>query len=56
MNGFRPKILLVAHHANPEWGSEPLIGWQRAVSLAPIVPGLSSTTAAVRTAVSLSER
>lgn len=22
------RILLVAHHANPDWGSEPLIGWR----------------------------
>lgn len=24
----RPRLVLVAHHANPEWGSEPLIGWE----------------------------
>lgn len=24
----RRRILLVAHHCNPEWGSEPLIGWR----------------------------
>lgn len=29
----RPRVLLVAHHANPEWGSEPLIGWRWARSL-----------------------
>lgn len=23
-----PRVLLVAHHCNPTWGSEPLIGWR----------------------------
>lgn len=34
MSSSRPRILLVAHHCNPEWGSEPLIGWHQARSLA----------------------
>ena len=25
---MEPKVLLVAHHCNPDWGSEPLIGWR----------------------------
>lgn len=33
-----PRILLVAHHCNPEWGSEPLIGWRWASHLNAIVP------------------
>ncbi len=31
------RVALVAHHANPEWGSEPLIGWQWAQFLDPLV-------------------
>ena len=27
------RVLLVAHHANPSWGSEPLIGWRWASAL-----------------------
>ncbi|MFT5290892.1 MAG: glycosyltransferase involved in cell wall biosynthesis [Planctomycetota bacterium] len=27
------RVLLVAHHCNPEWGSEPLIGWRWASHL-----------------------
>ena len=29
----RLKLLLVAHHMNPEWGSEPLISWRWATTL-----------------------
>ena len=27
------RVLLVSHHANPKWGSEPLIGWRWATHL-----------------------
>lgn len=30
----RLRVCLVAHHCNPEWGSEPLIGWRWASHLA----------------------
>ncbi|MEO0652307.1 MAG: hypothetical protein AAFZ65_16665, partial [Planctomycetota bacterium] len=30
----QPKVCLVAHHCNPGWGSEPLIGWRWASTLA----------------------
>ena len=33
MKARRPKILLVAHHCNPEWTSEPLSGWKWAREL-----------------------
>lgn len=28
MSARDPHVVLVAHHANPSWGSEPLIGWR----------------------------
>ncbi|MFT7620274.1 MAG: glycosyltransferase involved in cell wall biosynthesis [Planctomycetota bacterium] len=31
------KLLLVAHHLNPDWGSEPLIGWRWATHLQDLV-------------------
>lgn len=33
-----PRVLLVAHHCNPSWGSEPLIGWRWAAELDRRVP------------------
>ena len=33
MSSTRPRVLLVAHHANPTWTSEPLIGWRWATTL-----------------------
>jgi len=49
--GRRPRVLLVAHHANPSWGSEPLIGWRWAAELDRRLPVTLVTHARNRPAI-----